>query len=229
VVRTTDAARGDAIIFVRHRVETDVFVFKLIASPTSPYVRKVRVALAEKRIEYQLVEVSPWTSDNPVHEWNPLGKVPVLMLDDGTRLFDSRVIVEYLDTVSPVSRLIPEINRQRIAVKRWEALADGVCDAASAIVMERRRPARQQSSAWIERQEQKMAAGMAELARDLGDKTWCNGEAYSLADIATGCALGYLDLRHGEVNWRAEYSNLARLAEKLDKRPSFQDTAPPAQ
>jgi glutathione S-transferase len=74
-----------------------------------------------------------------------------------------------------------------------------------------------------------MAAGLVELARDLGDKTWCNGEVYSLADIATGCALGYLDLRHAEIDWRAEYSNLARLAEKLDKRPSFQDTAPPAQ
>jgi glutathione S-transferase len=204
-------------------------VFKLIASPTSPYVRKVRVALAEKKIEYQLVEVSPWTADNPVHEWSPLGKVPVLMLDDGTRLFDSRVIVEYLDTVSPVSRLIPEIHRQRIAVKRWEALADGVCDAASAIVMERRRPAPQQSGEWINRQAQKMAAGVAELARDLGDKTWCNGEVYSLADIATGCALGYLDLRHADIDWRNEYSNLARLAEKLDKRPSFQDTAPPSQ
>jgi glutathione S-transferase len=203
-------------------------VLKLIASPTSPYVRKVRIALAEKKIEYQLVEVSPWTSDNPVHEWSPLGKVPVLVLDDGTRLFDSRVIVEYLDTVSPVSRLIPEINRQRIAVKRWEALADGVCDAASAIVVERRRPARQQSTEFIERQEQKMAAGVAELARDLGDKTWCNGEVYSLADIATGCALGYLDLRHGAINWRADYSNLARLAEKLDKRHSFSDTAPPS-
>jgi len=203
-------------------------VLKLIASPTSPYVRKVRIALAEKKIEYQLVEVSPWTPDNPVHEWSPLGKVPVLVLDDGTRLFDSRVIVEYLDTVSPVSRLIPEINRQRIAVKKWEALADGVCDAAIGIVMERRRPARQERKEFIERQAQKMAAGVAELARDLGDKTWCNGEVYSLADIATGCALGYLDLRHGEVNWRGDYSNLARLAEKLDKRPPFPDTAPPS-
>lgn len=203
-------------------------VMRLIASLTSPYVRKVRIALAEKKIEYQLLEALPWTPENPVHEWSPLGKVPVLVLDDGTRLFDSRVIVEYLDTVSPVSRLIPEPNRQRIAVKRWEALADGVCDAAGAIVLEHRRPARQQSKDWIERQEQKMTAGVAELARELDDKAWCNGEAYSLADIATGCALGYLDLRHSEINWRADYRNLARLAEKLDKRPSFQDTAPPS-
>jgi glutathione S-transferase len=203
-------------------------VLKLIASLTSPYVRKVRVALVEKKIEYQLVEASPWDAGNPVHAWNPLGKVPVLILDDGTRLFDSRVIVEYLDTVSPVSRLIPEPNRQRIAVRRWEALADGICDATQALVLERRRPARQQSKAWVERQQQKVAAGVAELAHELEEKAWCSGESYSLADIATGCALGYLDLRHPDLDWRGDHANLARLADKLAKRPSFQETVPPA-
>jgi len=203
-------------------------VLNLIASPTSPYVRKVRIALAEKKIEYQMTEASPWAPGNPVHAFSPLGKVPVLVLDDGTQLFDSRVIVEYIDTVSPVSRLIPEPSRQRIEVKRWEALADGMCDAAQAIVLERRRPARQQSKDWVERQQQKIEAGVAELARELGEKTWCNGESYTLADIATGCALGYLDLRYAELDWRHDHANLSRLAEKLAKRPSFQETAPPA-
>jgi glutathione S-transferase len=203
-------------------------VLNLISSPTSPYVRKVRIALAEKKIEYQIRDASPWEPGNPVHNHSPLGKVPVLVLDDGTQLFDSRVIVEYIDTVSPVSRLIPEPNRQRIEVKRWEALADGICDATQAIVLERRRPAKQQNPDWIERQRQKIAAGVAELARELEEKTWCNGEAYSLADIATGCALGYLDLRYAELDWRREYPNLARLADKLAKRPSFQETVPPA-
>ena len=189
-------------------------------------MRKVRIALAEKKIEYQIQEVTPWAPDNPVHEWNPLGKVPVLVLDDGSRLFDSRVIVEYLDTVSPVSKLIPEPSRQRIVVRRWEALADGICDAALEIVVEGRRPARQQSKEWTARQRRKVDAGVAELARDLGDKPWCNGEAYTLADIATGCALGYLDLRHPDIAWRDANPNLARLAEKLGKRPSFQDTVP---
>jgi glutathione S-transferase len=203
-------------------------VLKLIASPTSPYVRKVRIALAEKKIEYQRVEAFPWSPDNPVHAWSPLGKVPVLVLDDGTHLFDSRVIVEYLDTVSPVSRLIPEPSRQRIAVKRWEALADGICDATAAMVQERKRPAAIQSPEWIARQQQKVTAGVAELAHDLADKAWCNGEGYTLADIATGCALGYLDLRHPDFDWRDSYSNLSRLADKLAKRAAFQDTAPPA-
>ena len=201
-------------------------MLKLIASLTSPFVRKVRIALAEKKIDCQIHEVSPWAPGNPVHAFSPLGRVPVLVLDDGMQLFDSRVIVEYLDTVSPVSRLIPEPSRQRIVVRRWEALADGICDAALEIVVEARRPARQQSREWIARQRQKVDAGVAELGRDLADKIWCNGDAFSLADIATGCALGYLDLRHPDVAWRDAHPNLARLTEKLGRRPSFQDTAP---
>jgi glutathione S-transferase len=203
-------------------------VLKLISSPTSPYARKVRIALADKKIECEMEEMSAWEGDNPVHAYNPLGKVPVLVLDDGTCLFDSRVIVEYLDSVSPVSRLIPEPARQRIVVRRFEALGDGVCDATALVVIEKRRPARLQSPEWIARQQRKVASGVAELSRELGDKAWCNGEAYSLADIATGCALGYLDLRYPEFPWRDEYENLARLAERLDKRPSFAETRPPA-
>lgn len=202
-------------------------MLKLIASLTSPFARKVAIALAEKKYEYQLVEATPWGTDNAMHVWNPLGKLPVLLLDDGTALYDSRVIVEYLDTVSPVARLIPEPGRQRIAVKRWEALADGISDAVLAIVVEGRRPQRQQSREWIARQQRKIDEGVAELARELDDKPWCNGEAYSLADIATGCTLGYLDLRCPQVAWRETHPNLARLAEKLARRPSFQDTVPP--
>jgi glutathione S-transferase len=200
---------------------------KLIASLTSPYARKVRIALAEKKIEYDLVEESPYAAETTVPNYNPLGKVPVLVLDDGATLFDSRVIVEYLDTVSPVSRLIPEPNRQRIGVRRWEALADGICDAAAAIVLESKRAARQQDKLWLQRQRRKIDLGLRELAHELGDKAWCNGEAFSLADIATGCALGYLDLRHAAIDWRGSYPNLVKLTEKLSKRPSFAETAPP--
>ena len=201
-------------------------MLKLIANTTSPYGRKVRIALAEKKFEYQFSEVSPWTPENPVHAFNPLGKIPVLVLDDGTHLYDSRVIVEYLDTVSPVSRLIPEPSRQRIAVKRLEALADGLSEAAIAIVLERRRPVRQQSKEWIERQQMKLVAGTAELAEELADKLWCNGEAYSLADIAAGCALGYLSFRRAELEWSHEFTNLDKLVGKLGKRPAFAETIP---
>ena len=200
---------------------------KLYTSPTSPYARKVRVVLAEKKIECECIDEDPWSENAAIAQLNPLGKIPVLILDDGTAIYDSRVIVGYLDTVSPVSRLIPEPSRQRIAVQRWEALADGICDAASAIVREQKRPVKQQSKDWIDRQFHKIRLGVQELAKDLEDKTWCNGEGYSLADIATGCALGYLDLRHPSIDWRAEFPNLAKLTERLAKRPSFAETAAP--
>jgi glutathione S-transferase len=200
---------------------------KLYASLTSPYARKVRIALVEKKIECELVEASPWAEDSPIPQFNPLGKVPVLLLDDGTALYDSRVIVEYLDTVSPVSRLIPEPSRQRIEVRRWEALADGICDAALAIVRENLRPARQQSRESNDRHRGKIILGLRALSGELGEDAWCNGEGYSLADIATGCALAYLDLRHPAIDWRSDYPNLVKLFDKLAKRASFAETAPP--
>jgi glutathione S-transferase len=200
---------------------------KLYTSPTSPYARKVRVVLAEKKIECECIDDNPWVEETVVPQFNPLGKIPVLILDDGTVLYDSRVIVEYLDNISPVSRLIPEPSRQRLAVRRWEALADGICDAAITIVREQKRPAKQQSEEWIDRHFQKIQRGVEELAKELEDRTWCHGETYSLADIATGCSLGYLDLRHPTIDWRAEYPNLVKLADKLAKRSSFAETAPP--
>ncbi|MEO6750086.1 MAG: glutathione S-transferase N-terminal domain-containing protein [Casimicrobiaceae bacterium] len=201
----------------------------LLSAATSPFARKVRIALAEKKIEYELVETSPWDAQSPVHAANPLSKVPTLTLDDGTQLFDSRVIAEYIDSVSPVSRLIPEPTRQRIAVRRWEALADGICDALVLITQEGKRPAAKRSAEWIARQRQKIDAGVAEMASELADRAWCNGDAYTLADIATGCALRYLDLRLAEFDWRDRYPNLAKHSEKLGKRPAFVETgeAPP--
>ena len=201
---------------------------KLYTSPTSPYARKVRVVLTEKKIECEFVDQDPWSAETVIPQFNPLGKIPVLVLDDGTELYDSRVIVEYLDTVSPVSRLIPEPSRQRIAVRRWEALADGICDAAIIVVREQKRPVRQQSKEWIERHIQQIHRGVQDMAKELDDRAWCSGEQYSLADIATGCALGYLDLRHPAIDWRTAFPTLVRLADKLAKRPSFAETAPPS-
>lgn len=199
---------------------------KLLGSLTSPYVRKVRIVLAEKRIDYEFEVDNPWNAGTQVVEHNPLGKVPVLVMDDGATLFDSRVIVEYLDTATPVARLIPEANRDRILVKRWEALADGILDSAAAIFLESKRPARQQSKDWIERQRSKVESGLKAMARDLGEKNWCAGEAYNLADIAVGCTLGYLDFRFPQIEWREPYPNLARLAQKLAKRAPFRETMP---
>jgi glutathione S-transferase len=200
---------------------------KLIASLTSPYARKVRIVLQEKRIECALVIDVPWDADTEVPSFNPLGKVPVLVLDDGSTLFDSRVIVEYLDHISPVSQLIPKEHRQAVAVKRWEALADGICDAAAACFLERKRPTRQQSADWLTRHLAKVDRGLQMLSDELGERTWCNGEGYTLADIAVGVCLGYVDLRFPQNPWREQYPNLVRLAEKLALRPAFADTIPP--
>lgn len=201
---------------------------KLIGSLTSPYVRKVRVVMAEKKLEYEFVLEDVWAENTQIQAHNPLGKVPCLIMDDNGSLFDSRVIVEYLDTLSPVGRLIPQPGRDRAATKCWEAIADGVLDAAVAINIEvNRRPAELRSDAWIERQHKKISVALDSMDKSLDDQPFCMGVNLSLADVAVGCALGYLDLRFKELNWRSRYSNLQRLDEKLQGRPSFVNTLPP--
>jgi len=201
---------------------------RLLGSLTSPYVRKVRIVMAEKRIDYHLEIEDVWAPDSRIQDANPLGKVPCLIMEDGGAVFDSRVIVEYLDGMTPVSKLIPPSGRERAEVRTWEALGDGVIDASILARLEKtQRPPEQQSTQWIDRQMSKVNAGIAAMSRGLGEKPWCNGQAYTLADIAVGCALGYMDFRFGSIHWRGQYPNLARLSEKLAARPSFAETQPP--
>ena len=202
---------------------------KLLASTASPYARKVRIVLAEKKIECELqpVDVSP--VDNPVNAHNPLGKIPTLVLDDGTALYDSRVIVEFLDNASPISRLIPEDVRDRVAVRRWEALADGVLDAGLLVRYESLRDKRERSKDWSDKQLARMRRGCEQMSKEIESRAWCHGGRYSLADIALGCCLGWLGFRQpGDVDWHAAYPGLARQYQKLMERPAFADTAPPA-
>lgn len=202
---------------------------KLLHSNTSPYARKVRIVAAEKKLELDLEVADPWAPADALTRVNPLGKVPSLVLDDGSTLFDSRVIVEYLDGLSPVHRLIPEASRDRIAAKRWEAIADGLCDAAILARLEAGRPDKNESSTrQIERQRNKIAACLDEMSRELADREFCVGNALSLADIATGCALGYLKLRYPDIAWELSHPNLARHYKKLAARPSFKQTDPAA-
>jgi len=202
---------------------------KLLHSNTSPYARKVRIVAAEKKLELDLEVVDPWSPAPELARINPLGKVPALVMDDNTTLFDSRVIVEYLDGLSPVHRLIPEASRDRIAAKRWEAVADGLCDAAILARLESGRPDKNESSArQIERQRSKIAACLDEMGRELGEREFCVGNALSLADIAAGCALGYLKLRYPDIAWETSHPNLARHYKKLAARPSFRQTDPAA-
>ncbi|MFT3663642.1 glutathione S-transferase family protein [Piscinibacter sp.] len=203
---------------------------KLIGALTSPYVRKVRIVLAEKKLDYQFELEDVWNADT-ILKANPLGKVPCLVLEGGEAVFDSRVIVEYLDTRSPLNRLIPESGRGRTEVRTWEALADGLLDAAVLARLEATWPGRaegQRSPAWIERQLGRVDTALTSMGTGLADKPWCAGVHMSLADIAVGCALGYLDFRFPQIDWRARHANLAKLAEKLEARQSFIDTRPPA-
>jgi glutathione S-transferase len=202
---------------------------KLIGSAASPYVRKVRVVMAEKRLDYQFVIEDVWSEDTTIASSNPLGKVPCLIMDGSEAMFDSRVIVEYLDTLSPVGKLIPQQSRERAEVKTWEALADGVMDAGVLWRLEAtwaRRADGERSQAWIDRQRAKVEGGIRAMAKGLGDKPFCSGIHLSLSDIAVGCALGWVGYRFPEIDWRAEHSNLARLYDKLMLRPSFADTQP---
>lgn len=202
---------------------------KLIGSLTSPYVRKVRVVMAEKKLDFQLVLEDPWNADVVIKS-NPLGKVPCLVMEGGEAVFDSRVIVEYLDALSPVGKLIPPPGRERVEVRTWEALSDGVLDALISARLEATWGGRQEgerSQAWIDRQMRAVNASLKAMSQGLGEKPWCSGIHFTLADVSVGCALGYLDFRFPQIDWRGPYPNLQRLAEKLATRQSFIDSAPP--
>ena len=201
---------------------------KLLSAPASPFARKVRIVLAEKRIDCDVERVDVHPQDNPVNAHNPLGKIPTLLLDDGTALYDSRVIVEFLDNMTANGRLIPKDNRERIAVRRWEALADGVLDAGLLVRYESLRPENERSAAWTAKQVTRMRRSLEQMEANLGAHAWCQ-RRYTLADIALGCCVGWIGFRKpGGIDWRAEYPGLAKHYDKLMQRPAFADTVPAA-
>jgi len=199
---------------------------KLIGSHASPFTRKVRVVLAEKKIEYDFEVDNPWKPDAVTPKFNPLGKVPVLVLDDGSTIFDSRVIAAFLDSASPLLKLVPADPRERVEVRRWESLSDGVLDAGIAARLENQRDAKLRNAAWVDRQMGKVNSGLVALDAGLGDKPWCAGSGYTLADIALGVCLGWLDFRYPKMDWKKDHANLARHYAKLSDRPSFSETIP---
>lgn len=200
---------------------------KLVASLTSPFARKVRVVLAEKRLPFELIEESAWTPTTTVPRYNPLNKVPALVLDDGESVYDSAVITEHLDGLAE-PRLIPADGAQRVRVRRDEALGDGLADAGVAIFLERKREEARQDPAWIARQADKVNATIAAIDRAVRLRATLGREALALGDIACGCALFWLELRLPEFRWRSEHAALAAWAARLEARASFASTRPPA-
>ena len=200
---------------------------KLLYTVNSPYARKVRIVAAEKHIEIELELVILADLDCPVKQYSPLSKVPVLILDDGDSLYDSRVIVEYLDYRTPLAQLLPQDHHAKIYVRRWEALADGMCDAAVAVMMEQRKES--PNAKWIAKQMGKVLSGLQTLNDDLAENKWCVNNAFSLADIAVGCTLGYLDLRFAnQFDFPNSYPNLHKLQTALLNRESFKNSLPMA-
>jgi glutathione S-transferase len=200
----------------------------LFGTPGSPFSRKVRIVLEEKRIPHEYIVERPSVPGSRVPQHNPLGKIPTLIRDDGRALYDSPVIVEYLDALGTGPKLIPDPFEQRIEVKRWEALGDGIAEATVLINHEYREPReKQRDRAWFDRQRAKIDRGLAAMEKDLGASEFCFGGRFTLADIAAGYALDYLDQALPEVEWRAAHPVLQRLAQRLSARESFSKTLPP--
>ncbi len=202
---------------------------KLVIARPNPHSRKVRVALREKRIDFEELVDVPWNTGTVAPALNPLGQVPILVLDDGRSIYDSGVIVEYLDTLDAAPRLIPTDPAVRVQVRQIEALADGICDAVVLKVLEKNRKADLQSADWIARQNDTITSGAAALASMLGDSVWFVGGAMTLADVAAGCCLGYLTLRIPGNDWRRLYPNLGDFSDRMEARPSFIRSRPKVQ
>ena len=199
---------------------------KLVGSQTSPYVRKVRVMLAEKKLACEFSEDNVWSAATTVTSINPLTKVPVMLLDDGTALYDSTVITDYLDTIGSPS-FIPSGGLARALVKRNESLGDGITDAGITMFLERKRTPDLQDPTWLARQRGKIESGVAALSKELGDKQYLQGDTVTLGDICCACALFWIEFRLPEIAWRSQYPNLQAWAARLEARPSFAATKPP--
>lgn len=204
-------------------------MYRLISATPSPYARKVRIQLAEKSIPFELVTDVPWNDDSRTPEFNPLEKLPILICDSGETVYESRFVNEWVEFQHPDPPLMPKDKDAILLTKRFEILADGVADACLLVFWERARPEAARSDEWTARQLRKREGGLKEISRLLGDKPFCVGGRLTLADIAVGSVLGWLNVRMQEFAWRQQYPNLAGLQDRLEARPSFASTVPYAQ
>lgn len=199
---------------------------KLISATPSPYARKVRIALAEKGLSFELVTEVPWNEDSRTPLHNPLEKLPILLLDDGTSVYESHYILEYLEVKHPVPPLLPADPDGVLEAKRLQVLGDGICDAFVLLFFERMRPAEHRSAPWMARQRRKVEGGVREIARSIGSRAWAVGDRFGLGDIAVGTAMAYLDVRFPDFEWRGTFPDLALYVDRLGERPSFRSTVP---
>lgn len=203
-------------------------MFKLISATPSPYARKVRIALAEKDLAFELLTEVPWDSTTSTPRYNPLEKLPILLLPDGSSVYESSYILQYLELKYPQVPLLPQDIDGKLAALKLQVLCDGVCDAVVLSLFEKMR-AGGGSLEWLARQRRKIDGGIAEMARLVGSRQWAVGDRFGLGDIAVGTALGYLSVRFQEMPWRTLYPNLALFSDQLEQRSSFMDSVPYAQ
>ncbi len=203
---------------------------QLISATPSPWARKVRILAIEKGIELEVINDIPWAPGTCVPQYNPLEKLPILLTDDGERIYESRLIVEWLERRFPEPAMIPADNAGYIMAKKFEVLADGTLDAMLLAVFEMTRA--QADPEWEARQRRKVDGGLREIARLIGDRRYAIGDRITLADAAIGSLLGSLDFSHEQQrtvpggDWRELYPLLARYFDRLEERPSFRDTRP---
>ena len=203
-------------------------MFQLISATPSPYARKVRIALAEKGLPFELLTEVPWHSTTSTPRYNPLEKLPVLLLPDGSSVYESSYILQYLELKYPQTPLLPDDIDGKLAARKLEVLCDGICDAVVLTLFEKMR-AGGGSPEWLARQRRKIDGGLAEMAKIVGSRQWATGNSFSLGDIAVGTAVAYLSVRFQELPWRTLYPDLALLSDRLELRPSFQASVPYAQ
>ena len=201
-------------------------MYRLISATPSPYARKVRIALTEKQLPFELVTEVPWHATTKTPQHNPLEKLPVLLLPDGGSVYESSFILQYLEWMHPDTPLLPDDLTGKIAARRLEVLCDGVCDALVLTFFERMRGEGRVSASWLARQRRKVDGGLKEMARLVGTGPFAVGGRFSLGDIAAGTVTGYLGVRFPEMDWRGQYPGLAALCTRLEQRPSFLASVP---
>ena len=204
-------------------------MLRLISATPSPYARKVRIALAEKRIPFELITEVPWNNDTSLPRHNPLEKLPVLLLEDGRSVYESSHILEWLELKHPDPPLLPRDVDGILEAKRCLVIGDGICDALLLVFFERMRPEPHRSAPWTARQMRKVEGGFAEMARTVGRKSFVLNDRLTVADIAFGAVLGYASVRFAEFDWHGRWPNLTRYYDRLSERLSFHDTVPTPQ
>jgi glutathione S-transferase len=201
-------------------------MLKLISATPSPYARKVRITLAEKGIPFELITEVPWDSTSATPKYNPLEKLPVLLLEDGGSVYESRFILEWIEAKHPAPPMLPEDTDARLFARQVEVVVDGVCDALVALFWERHRDPDKQSTEWKARQMRKVDGGMRALAEWAGGKEFVVGDRFGLADVATGTVCRYLDVRFPEYPWRQTHPALSAYSDRMEQRPSFAASVP---